>query len=249
LTYPQARADNRADPIKEVHMTGMNWERLARASGIGFVVLLIAAFIIYGNGPKVNDSAGTIASFYTDHRGRILTALILFGIAYILLLWFVGTIANVLREAGEGRLGATAIAMGATFVGLQAVIGALTGGLALNIGKAGDEGVVQALNTLTGSTDAISAYPFAGLVAAVTIGLTRARIMPSWYAPLGFVAGLLVVLHGTNWATSGFWSATGGYLFVTIIAGLAWTLITSGMLYMKAPVGERAPETAAARPA
>jgi hypothetical protein len=230
-------------------MTSVNWERWARASGIGFVVLFIVAFIILGNPPKVNDSTDEIVSFFDGDRGRVLTSMIVFGIAFILLLWFVGTISNALREAGEGRLGATTTAMGATFVGLQAIIGAIAGGLALNIAAAGDEGVVQALNTLTGSVDVIAAYPFAGLIAAATIGFARLRILPSWYGLVGLVAAVLVLLHGTNWATSGFWSASGGYLWITIVAGLGWTLITSVLLYMRTPTTAAMPERAAATPA
>jgi hypothetical protein len=226
-------------------MTGMNWERWARASGIGFVVLFIVAFIILGETPKVNDSTDEIVSFFDGDRGRVLTSMIVFGIAFILLLWFVGAIANALREAGEGRLGATTIAMGATFVGLQAVIGAIAGGLALNIAANGDAGVVQALNTLIGSVDLIAAYPFAGLIAAATIGFTRLRLLPYWYGYVGLAAAVLVLLHGTNWATSGFWSASGGYLWITIIAGLGWTLITSVLLYTRAPATAVAPERAA----
>jgi len=56
---------------------------------------------------------------------------------------------------------------------------------------------------------------------------------------------VLVLLHGTNWATSGFWSASGGYLWITIIAGLGWTLITSVLLYTRAPATAAAPERAA----
>ena len=226
-------------------MTGVNWERWARASGIGFVVLFIVAFITLGEPPKVNDSTDEIVSFFDGDRGRVLTSMIVFGIAFILLLWFVGAIANALREAGEGRLGATTIAMGATFVSLQAVIGAIAGGLAVNIAATGDAGVVQALNTLTGSVDLIAAYPFAGLIAAATVGFTRLRLLPYWYGYVGLAAAVLVLLHGTNWATSGFWSASGGYLWITIIAGLGWTLITSVLLYTRAPATAAAPERAA----
>jgi hypothetical protein len=139
--------------------------------------------------------------------------------------------------------------MGATFVGLQATIGAIAGGLALNIAATGDEGVVQALNTLIGTVDVISAYPLAGVIAAATIGLTRARIVPSWYGLVGLAAAVLVVLHGTNWATSGFWSASGGYLWINVVAALGWTLITSGLLYMRSPTTAAVPERAAATPA
>src|SRR2546428_7389526 len=93
-------------------MTNVNWERWARATGIGFVVMFIAAFIVYGNPPKVNDSAQQIASFFDGHRGRVLTGDILFGVAFILLLVFIAAIASTLRESGRGGWGAGTIAGG-----------------------------------------------------------------------------------------------------------------------------------------
>ena len=226
-------------------MTGMNWERWARATGIGFVVMFIVAFIVLGETPKVNDSAQEIVSFFDGDRGRVLTAMILFGIAFSLFVLFIGAIASTLREAGRGGWGAVTIAAGAGFVALQAVIGAIAGALALNVAAAGDEGVLTSLNTLTSTVDVISAYFFATLVLAATIGLSRAGLVATWYRWIGLIAAVLVYLHGTNWSTSGFWSPTGGYLFVTIIAGLGWTLITSVLLYMSAPATAGAPERAA----
>jgi hypothetical protein len=229
-------------------MTSMNWERWARASGIGFVVMFIVSFIVYGESPKVNDSPQEIASFFDGDRGRVLTAMILFGIAFMLLVVFIGAIASTLREAGMGGWGATTIAAGAAFVGLQAIIGAIAGALALNIAAAGDEGVLTGLNTLLSALDVISAYLLAAFILAATIGLSRAGVVPVWYRWLGVFAGVLVLLHGTNWATSGFWSATGEYLYITFIAGLGWALITSALLYRRPPATAKRSETAAPQP-
>ena len=81
-------------------MANVNWERLARATGIVFVVLAVIGFLVIGDQPKVGDSSGDIASFYTDHRSRILSAMVIFGFALLFLIWFVGAVANTLREAG-----------------------------------------------------------------------------------------------------------------------------------------------------
>lgn len=227
-------------------MTGMNWERWSRAAGIGFVVLFIVAFGIYGNPPKVSATAGDIINFFDGSRSRVLTSMIVFGIAFVILLWFVGTIANLLREAGEGRLAATTIGMGATFVAIQALGGAIAGALALNVAGIGDEGIVRALNTLISSSEVLSSYPLAGLILLASAGLTRSRIVTAeWYRYTGVVAAVLVLLHGTNWAATGFWSPTGGYLWVMLVAWFAWTLLTSWLLYAQAPAGARAPERAA----
>lgn len=228
-------------------MGSMNWERWARATGIAFVVAIVAAFIVLGEQAKVSASNEEILSFYGD-RGRVMTAAVIFLAAFVLLIWFAGAIANALRESGEGRLAATTIALAATFVGAQTVTMALLAGMSLNIAAAGDAGVVQALHTLGWSIDTVATIPLAGYIAAATMGLWRAKLVPSWFGPAGFAAAVLVLLRGTNWATDGFWSPSGGYSYVMIVAGLLWVLVTSVLLYKAAPAAAAAPTRAAATP-
>ncbi len=229
-------------------MTNVNWERWARATGLGFVVLVVTAFIVLGEQPKVGSSLDEVASYYDGDRGRVLTGVIIFGIAFLMLLWFVGAIANTLRVGGEGRLAGTVMGLATAFVSIQAVGLCVAGGLALNIAGAGDEGVIQALNTLAWVPDVMSAYPLAGLIAAASIGLWRARLLPDWYGWLGIVAAVGVLLRGTNWATDGFWSPSGGYVFVTILTALFWFVTTSLLLVRRSTLLEPLPEGAAARP-
>ena len=74
-------------------MANVNWERLARATGIVFVVLAVIGFLVIGDQPKVGDSSGDIASFYTDHRSRILSAMVIFGfsVLFVFLIYFLHT--------------------------------------------------------------------------------------------------------------------------------------------------------------
>src|SRR5437016_3491661 len=139
-------------------MTNVNWERWARASGIVFVALSIVGTIVLGMQPKIGDSTSKIMSFYDGDRGRIMTAAFIFGIAFLFLIWFVGAIASMLRENGKGGWGATTIALGAAFVGLQLMIIGLADGLALNIAATGDARLLQALNTLIATIDVASAF-------------------------------------------------------------------------------------------
>ena len=216
-------------------MTEIQWERLARAAGIGFVVLLIVGFALFGDAPKVDASGRDVAAFYDDHSGRILTAVPIIGIAFVLFIWFAGAIANALRVAGQGRLAATTIALAGAIAGLQFVVQALGATLALNVAQAGDEGVTQALNTFTWSADALGAFLLAGFAAAATVGLRRAAIVPPWFGWVGAVAAVLVALRGTTWASDGFWSPSGGYLYVILVAGLGWVVVTSVLLFRAAP--------------
>jgi hypothetical protein len=213
--------------------------------GVVFVVLAIVAFAIFGEQPKAGDAAADVVSFYRDDGGRVLTAVTIFGFAALALFWFVGAVVNTLRVAGEGRLGATALALTAVWFAMQFSTLALTAGLAVTIADTADESVTQALNTISLSADNVGAFPLAGAFLAVSVGLARARILPAWYTWFGLAAAVLVVLHGTNWASSGFWSPGGAYVWITVLTALVWTLVTSVLLF-RAPIGEEAPRPAMA---
>lgn len=227
-------------------MTDTQWDRWARAAGIPFAALLIVGFIIFGDGPKVDASGSEVASFYSDHAGRVLTAEPIIAVGFLFFLWFAGAIAHVLRESGQGRVAATVLALAGAEVGVAYVVQAMSSSLALNIADAGDEGVNQAMNTLSWSIDALGAFLVGGFIGAATVGLTRAAIVPRWFTWFGIAAAVLVALRGTTWASDGFWSPSGGYLFVLLIAGFGWAIVTSILLFRAAPRVEQASETSLA---
>ena len=223
-------------------MDKSSWERWSRGFGVLFVVVVVIAFFLFGEQPKVDDSASDIRSFYDGDRGRILASLVIFALSFVILAWFVGAVANALRIAGEARLAATAVVLVAVFIGVQFLVGTLVGGLATSIagGSADDERLLQALNTLAWSADVLAAFPLAGVILAASAGLNRGRLLPSWHIWLGVAAAILIALRGTNWASDGFWAPSGDYAFISIIAGLGWTLVTSALLF-RAPITEEAP--------
>jgi hypothetical protein len=230
-------------------MSDTQWDRWARLSGIPFAVLVVVGFMLFGDAPKVDASGSEVAAFYTDHSGRILTGVPIIALGFLFLLWFAGAIANTLRESGQGRLGATVVALAGAVVAVAFVVQAMSASLALNIAENGDEGVNQAVSTLSWSIDALNSLLVGGFIAAATIGLRRAGIVSPWFGWLGLVAALLVGLRATAWASDGFWSPSGGYMFVLLIAGFGWAIVGSILLFRGAAAVERAPGTVSARPA
>jgi hypothetical protein len=220
-------------------MTDASWERWARLMGVVFAVLALAAFLIFGDGPKLEDDAEAVASFYRDNGGRVLTALTIFGFAFIPLFWFVGAFANALRMAGEGRLAATAIGLLAAWAATQFVFAASAAPLAVTVADRADPDASYALNALGLSIDNLGAFPLAGAIAAASVGLARGRLLPAWFMWFGAAVAVLVALHGTNWASEGFWSPGGEYVFIVVIAGLLWAVVTSVLLF-RAPVAVEA---------
>jgi hypothetical protein len=223
-------------------MGAVNWERLARAAGAGFVVLTVAAFIVGGEAPRVGDSTEDLISYYDGDRGKILVSSLLFALALALFLWFAAAVANLLRESGEGRVAATVIAGATAFATLQLVLTGIGASLAYSIAGGGDPGVVKALFDLQWVLDMFAALPVALFVLSSSVGLMRTRAVPSWLCWAGVVLAALFLLRTTNWARDGFWSPTGEYLFILIPAAMLFILVTSITLVRAAPSGSEAAE-------
>lgn len=218
-------------------MGAMNWERWARAAGAGFVVVVVAAFVVGGEAPKVGDSTDDLISYYDGDRGKVLVSSLLFAFALALFLWFAAAIANLLRESGEGRVAATVIAGATAFVTLQLALTGVAASLAYSIAGGGDPGVTKALFDLQWVLDIFAALPAAVFVLSSSVGFMRTRAVPSWLCWAGVGLAALFLLRSTNWARDGFWSPTGEYIFILIPAAMLWILVTSIALARAAPSG------------
>lgn len=226
-------------------MRSWNWDRIAAGAGVGMVVLFVVGYLIVGDGPKVDDPAGEILSYYGDERGKIATGAIIFGLGGVLLLWFVSALATALRAAGEPRAAATALAGGVTMVGVLFMILTVDAGIMLAAQEGADEGAVLALHKIFWAAEVVIAWPAAVLVGATAAAALRTRIFPQWYAGASGMAALAFLLGGTTWARDGFWAPDGAYGLLAFLVFLTWTLVTSVLLVRRAPVAEL-PHTATA---
>jgi hypothetical protein len=224
----------------------MNWERWARAAGAIFAGLTVASLIVGGDAPKVSDSTQDLISYYDGHRGKVLASFLLFGLGIVFLLWFAATLANLLRESGEGRVGSTVIAMATAFATLQLALTAVAAVLAYSVAGGTDTGVLKALFDLQWVLDIFSSLPLAAFVLATSLGLLRTHAVPSWLGWAGAAVAVLVLVRATNWASDGFWSPTGGYFFVVVPVALLWILVTSIVLVRNTPSPSGAPSAASA---
>jgi hypothetical protein len=142
-------------------------------------------------------------------------------------------LANNFRERGEGRVAATIIGAVAAFVAIQFVTTGLNAVLAYSVAGSGEPGVTKALFDLTWALDALAAVPSAVFFLAASFGLRRTGMVPAWlsWAALGVAA--LFGLRLTNWASDGFWSLTGGYLFILIPLTLLWILLITSIVLVR----------------
>ena len=225
-----------------------NWERWARGAGVVFVVLAAAGFIVAGESPKVSDSAEDVVQYLDSNRSQVIAGAVLFAISLVFLLWFVGAVANHLREAGEGRVAATVLATGAAFAAVQLVVAALFATLAYSVAGGGDAAVTKALFDLDLGLDLLDGLLAGLFVLSAAIGLKRTNSIPAWLAWAGVVVAALHFLRATAWARDGFWSPSGGYPLIALVCGLAWILVTSIVLFRSAPHAQVTPEARASSP-
>ena len=205
-------------------MRGPGWNRLAAATGIGFVALVAATGVI----GEIKDIqfAGDIAQASNEVYG---TLVLLTGMAAVLLFWFTGTLAARMRqlEGGSGRLAAIVNGSGAI----------IAGGLAFAVGslfaaRNGDAGELATLATglLDGPT---LFFPAAAYVAAAGVVGIRAEGLPNYSsllarlslplsAALLAMAGLQIFKYYAWINEVGYISFSAWLLALSIIGVMRW---------------------------
>lgn len=220
------------------------WDKLAAAGGIVGVVLFVVAGFLYGSPPGVDEDAQSVADFFSDNRGQVLTAIFLQGLGVLAILWFVAALVQAMREAGEGRLATAAFGsfLLAFAIGGTAAITRST--LAYSIADEGSD-LVLPLYHLSVVFDVFVNVLGAGLFLAVGGATLRTGLFARWWGWVSLAAGLWLIVGATAWARDGFWSPTGGVAWLTFIVFLVWMLGTSILLTMKMRTATAGAPTAA----
>jgi hypothetical protein len=206
----------------------MNWDRLGAATGIGFVVLFMVAFIIGGQ-PGVDQD---VVEFFVANRRQLLTQAYLYGLSMVFLIWFLGFVRSHLRlsEGGTGRLSAISFAGGIIFVTVLVVSGIVNTALADGIARFSDPETTRALYAVVVVANDVNWFPVAVFSGAATLVAFRHNALPRWLAWLGAAValtspiGALGILVDTGpFASDGVFSTP--LLFLLWVLGLSIVLI------------------------
>ncbi|HEV7607825.1 MAG TPA: hypothetical protein VGO61_10840 [Steroidobacteraceae bacterium] len=187
------------------------WERLWRMSGINFVLFVIIAAAVFGDG--------------ADHT-RVSISAFVAGMAVLNLLWFAAALRATLADAGQDGWGAAATAASSA-VGVMFL---------LLIALAAVRPVAAGLGEFAWGGFVLSSFPRAMLIMSGSFGLWRARLISNAEFAVGVAFVVLALTGGATWASEGFWAPDGAWSrLVSPILGLVWVLAASGVLLRRSP--------------
>ena len=178
-------------------------DRVAAVTGVLFVVVLLAGLYVAPDLVYPEEQVGGVSgTFYVNYESRLLAQAVLFGVASVLFLFFLGGLRAFLAraEGREPRLAPVVLAAGAVFTALgllqAAVLTALVAlrGNELGVRAQGSGWAARALFYLEGAIGDLALFPFAAFLAAAAVVLVRTRVLPRWLGWVGAAVGLLVGL-------------------------------------------------------
>jgi hypothetical protein len=169
-------------------MAEERWERLAAATGIIFVILGVAAYLIAGTPPKAGASAEEIVAYHVDNLDAIQTSSYLWGIAGIFFLWFLGSLRAHLRraEGDTGRLSAVVFGSGLV-AGTIYTVGVL---LYASIHAHTSPEATHLLHDVAMRAVTFSAFGFIAFAVATALISGRTKVYPAWLGLLAWLVAL-----------------------------------------------------------
>ena len=211
-------------------MSKSKWDRLAAASGIVFVGLYMVGFLLATHAiPGLSHPNHDWVVWVRNHPRQLKAAAILVGLSILAFVWFVGSIADVLRRADEQRLAAVATASGGASVAVAtvgiAIVAALAQRLAIDAPN-----LTKSLWELATVTLTVINFVGAALVYTTAAATWRSGLFPRWYAWFGSLAALVILVNGGALAYKGFYAPNGGFGLIGTIVFLVWVLATSVLL-------------------
>lgn len=210
-----------------------NVERLAAASGIGFVIFVVIGSLIPGSPAKYDASAAEIASYFHDKHKALLVGGILYGVAYVLFLWFLASFAGTFREAGQQRLATIMYGAGVATVTIGAIADGMNVSLARIVALGVDDNTVKALYGVDNFLYGRLFWTATAFALATMIATRRSKALPEWHAWLSLVASVVLVLGGVSMKTTGFFSPSGAMPMIAFFALLVWILVSSVLLVQR----------------
>jgi hypothetical protein len=171
-------------------------KKLAVTSGVAYILAWIIGLVVASSGPKPDDPAVTVASYFAHHEHRAMAGhLLVDGLAGIALIGIAFVIRAFLRSRDDrmATVGfASTLAAAATSL-VQFVIGM---SFTYDAAHAGSATTVRDLFVALNDADTVKIVFLAAMIAAVSLAAHRTGALPRWFAIYGFVTAPLLAVSG-----------------------------------------------------
>ena len=210
--------------------------RYGAATGVLFVIFVIAGFLVQPKPPAADATAQEILNYVVDKQNTLHVVQLLFGAAGLFFIWFIGTLRQLLSraEGDDGRLANTAFGGGLIAVATLMVGGGLAAVAALHPVENGAN-VTHALIDASLLVPAVGAPAAFVFFAANGLSILRSGYLPAWMGWFAIVSAVLNILGiGAVFTDHGVFAGDGvlGF-FLGFLCFLLWTLLASIQLYRK----------------
>jgi hypothetical protein len=206
------------------------YARYGAATGMGFVLLVVIGFATQPSPPSSDATPSEFLGYVTDHQNALHAEQLVFGVAGLLFLWFIGTLraALVTAEGGPGRLAATGY--GAGLVGLTTLVVSfgLTAAAAFHPATNGPD-TTRALIDAGAMVAAVGAPAATAFLLANSLVILRTPLLPDYLGWIGIVAAVFNLIGlGAVYTDSGAFAPDGALgLVAPFLTFLLWILLAS----------------------
>jgi hypothetical protein len=179
--------------------------RVARFSGIGFVVVYVAASVLLVTGPSVYED-GSLAEYeagFADGARELpvsLSAFVLMPVAAALLVWATSHLSSTLTVQRPGAVAGRVARLGAVAMAALMTVGGAASSAAEHLASGTGEGFPAdvpagyAVDLLGGQVSAVASWGGALVLVGLGVVARRTGGLPGWLVWTGFVVAPLLVV-------------------------------------------------------
>jgi len=210
----------------------VGFRRTAACFGIGFVVLEVAGFVLWGSPPGTKDPASEITRYFADAGNAPKVGTVLNALAYTFAVPFiVGFVLPFLKKDREHGEGYGWLVFGGFLVtGATALVG-LSGSFAqvLRGGAELDAATTRAVSDISNMAYGLAILFMVVWAGGAAVAIFKRRVMPQWF---GFLSAL-VALGGITGIVSVVSAGLGMVIVVGFVLLVLWVLAASAVMLRK----------------
>jgi hypothetical protein len=180
--------------------------RFAPLTGVVYVVLYVVGSVLgLADSPDFPASERKTLAYYVEHKSDVIAGGVVVMIGVVFLLWFLGSVrrACVAGEGGDGRISSIGFAGGAIGVGsfLAGAVALILPAVRLDeVGKLSPEFATAMYDLSGGLVGVAAAMGFAVLLLSVAVLGIRGDVVPTWWAWISAVIGVVMLIPWISWA-------------------------------------------------